>query len=362
MRLWLLVLAASVLWGQDSTESRSALNQGVQAFRSARYAEAVQAFQRAVDLDPASLNARLYLATAYFQQYIPGNDSPENHQMAARAQEGFAQVLALDASNAVAMNSLAALCLSQKRWEEARGWFQRILAINPNNPEAYYSLGFIAWSEWYPADSQARQNAGMRLDDPGPIANASVRQDLQRRFGSVLEGGIADLQRALDIHPQYDDAMSYLNLLLRGRADLRDTKEDWQKDTVEADQWMQKALETKRQREQVAAAPAGTAPARIRFSGAVQQAKLIRRVDPVYPAQARQEQIQGTVRVSLVISKDGTVQNVSAVSGHPLLIPAAMEAVKQWVYQPTLLNGNPTEVVTEVDVAFTLDPPATAPK
>ncbi len=101
-------------------------------------------------------------------------------------------------------------------------------------------------------------------------------------------------------------------------------------------------------------APKPVTPQRIRVGGNVQQAKLIRQPRPTYPPLAKQARIQGTVRFNAIIGKDGTIQNLTLVSGHPLLVPSATEAVKQWVYQPTLLNGEPVEVVTQIDVNFTL--------
>jgi len=95
-------------------------------------------------------------------------------------------------------------------------------------------------------------------------------------------------------------------------------------------------------------------PERIRVGGNVQAANLIRKVTPVYPPLAKQARVQGTVRFSAIIGKDGAIQNLQLVSGHPLLVPAATEAVKQWVYKPTLLNGEPVEVITQIDVNFTL--------
>ncbi len=95
-------------------------------------------------------------------------------------------------------------------------------------------------------------------------------------------------------------------------------------------------------------------PQRIRVGGNVQQAKLIRQPKPIYPPLAKQARISGVVRLNAIIGKDGTIQNLTVASGHPLLVPAAMEAVKQWVYQPTLLNGEAVEVVTQIDVNFTL--------
>jgi protein TonB len=109
----------------------------------------------------------------------------------------------------------------------------------------------------------------------------------------------------------------------------------------------------------IAAAPPPPPPPpppqeRIRVGGAVQQANLIAQPKPVYPPLARQARIQGTVKLEAVISKEGTIENLTVVSGHPLLIQAALDAVKQWKYKPTMLNGVPVEVVTTVDVNFTL--------
>jgi protein TonB len=95
-------------------------------------------------------------------------------------------------------------------------------------------------------------------------------------------------------------------------------------------------------------------PQRIRVGGNVQAAKIVSQPKPVYPPLAKQARIQGTVRFTAIIGRDGAIQNLQLISGHPLLVPAAQEAVKQWRYQPTLLNGEPVEVITQIDVNFTL--------
>jgi len=97
-----------------------------------------------------------------------------------------------------------------------------------------------------------------------------------------------------------------------------------------------------------------TTPERIRVGGNVQQSKLVSQPRPAYPVEAKAARIQGRVSLSTIIAKDGTVAQIEVMSGHPLLVPAALEAVKQWVYQPTLLNGSPVEVATQIDVNFTL--------
>jgi protein TonB len=101
-------------------------------------------------------------------------------------------------------------------------------------------------------------------------------------------------------------------------------------------------------------APKPVVPQRIRVGGNVQAAMAIRAPKPSYPPLAKQARIQGVVRLNAVIGKDGTIQDLKAASGHPLLVPAALEAVRQWLYKPTLLNGEPVEVVTVIDVNFTL--------
>jgi TonB family protein len=97
-------------------------------------------------------------------------------------------------------------------------------------------------------------------------------------------------------------------------------------------------------------------PQRIRVGGNVQEVNLISKVSPVYPPLAKQARIQGVVHLTAIIGRDGAVQNLEVISGHPLLVPPAIDAVKQWIYKPTLLNGNPVEVITQIDVNFTLAP------
>jgi len=102
------------------------------------------------------------------------------------------------------------------------------------------------------------------------------------------------------------------------------------------------------------AVPKVAAPTRIRVSQGVTQGLKIRDVRPTYPALARQAHIQGAVQLTAVISKEGSIENLHAVSGHPMLIPAAIDAVKQWRYKPYILNGEPVEVETQITVNFTL--------
>jgi len=254
-----VALAALTVLGTSCQKlrSRDELNKGVQAFKNAQYPVAVEHFKTAVELDPAFPTARLYLATAYMQQYIPGAESPENTQMAKAAYDQFQKVLEADPKNEVAIASIASLYLNQKKWDDAQQWYEKLVSINPKNADAYYSIGFISWSKWYPAYGTARAELHMKQEDPGPIKDKKVKQELKAKYGATIENGLKALDKALEINPEYDDAMAYENLLVRERADLADTPEEYRKQTEVADNWVQKALATKKAKAEKKAASGG---------------------------------------------------------------------------------------------------------
>jgi tetratricopeptide (TPR) repeat protein len=238
-----LVISAS---GCRQLKARDSLNKGVQSFRAARYPEAVDFFKTAVDLDPNFPTARLYLATAYELQYIPGAESPENMRYAQSAMDQFQKVLDQDPKNVLATSSIASLYYNQRKFDQAEEWNKKVIAIDAKNKEAYYTLGVLAWTNWLPVDRQARVDSKQAPTDPGPIKNAKLREDLKAKWMPILDQGIKDEEKALEIDPDYDDAMAYMNLLVRYRADLLDTPEDYKKATDEADQWMVKSMDTKK--------------------------------------------------------------------------------------------------------------------
>src|SRR5262249_28626153 len=156
-------------------------------------------------------------------------------KMSQAAYDQFQKVLEADPKNEVAIASIASLYLNQKKWDEAQQWYEKLTSTNPQNKEAFYSLGFIAWSKWYPAIGTARANLNMKPEDPGPLKDKKVKEELRAKFGSVIDSGLASLDKALQIDPEYDDAMAYENLLIRERADLVDSKEDYEKQIKIAD-------------------------------------------------------------------------------------------------------------------------------
>lgn len=261
MRKLALILAVAALAamavGCKKLQSRDHLNKGVQAFTNAQYPEAVEHFKTAVELDPNFPTARLYLATAYYQQYVPGADSPENNRMAEEAFKQFKLVLAQTPKDTVAIASIASLNLNEKKWDDSQQWFEKLIAVDPNNKDAYYSLGFIAWSKWYPAYGTARANLGMKQEDPGPIKDKKVKEELKAQFGPVIDAGLQSLDRCLQIDPEYDDAMAYENLLIRERADLTDSKEEYDRQIQIANNWVDKTLATKKRKAEQKARQSG---------------------------------------------------------------------------------------------------------
>ena len=246
--------------GCNKLRSRDDLNKGVAAYKNAKYSVAVDLFQQAIALDGTNPNARVYLATAYIMQWIPGAESPENLQFAAKAKEEFNKVLEGDANNGVALASLASLSyneadplpLEQKiaKLDDAASWYTKLITADPRNRDGYYSLGAIAQKKFYPALMTARINANMKPDQPGPLADKKARVELSAKYMATLEEGLKNLDKALEIDKESDDAMAYKNLLIRERADLADDKDAYEKQIEEADSWLQKALDTKKLKQQ----------------------------------------------------------------------------------------------------------------
>lgn len=250
--------------GCDKLKSRDQLNQGVVAFRNAKYVDAVDHFKQAIALDDNNPYARLYLATAYMSQWIPGADSPDNNEMANKARDEFMKVLDKNASEPTAIASLASLSYNEasslppdkklEKLDEAAKWYKRLIEVDPKNKEAYYSLGVIDWAKWYPNEMVAKSNLHMKPEDPGPIKDKKVKEELKAQYSAIIDDGIANLNKALEIDPKYEDAMSYLNLLIRERADLLDTPDEYKQQIQIADGWIQKALDTKKEKAAEAAA------------------------------------------------------------------------------------------------------------
>ncbi|MEP7352367.1 MAG: hypothetical protein ABI824_03960 [Acidobacteriota bacterium] len=243
--------------GCSYLKARDRLNKGVAAFRSGKFGDAAEFFKEAEALDPTWDNPKLYLATSYLSQWTPGAASPENLEFLKKAREGFLNVLETSPKDETALASMATMAYNQAttgtfstlaekiaKLDEAAEWHRKRIEVNPKQKEAYYSLAVIEFAKWAPVWLQARAAAKMKTEDPGPIKDAKARAELKATYWASLEEAIQNLQKALDIDPEYNDAMAYTNLLIRQRADLYDTSDEYKKQIEIADGWLQKALDT----------------------------------------------------------------------------------------------------------------------
>jgi len=240
-----ILLALFSAAGCAKLKARDQLNKGVQSYKNSRYEEAIEHFKNAVSLDSSLLNARLYLATAYAQQYIPGAETEENKRMATSAIEEYKQVLARDPKNINAAKGVAYLYLQMKDFDQAKQYYQKAATVDPNDPENYYSVAVIDWTEAYKLRQEQRIKLGMKPTDQ--LKDKKVCSLVKAGNQAPVEEGIKMLQKALQIRPDYDDAMAYMNLLYRERADYEcDDLAARATDTKTANDWIDKTLATKK--------------------------------------------------------------------------------------------------------------------
>ena len=251
-----LCCASLTLTGCGKLESRDQMNQGVQAFRNNHYPDAVKHFKEAVRLDPTNMNAQSYLATSYFIQWVPGADSPDNKKNYDMAEQEFQKILQKDPTNSQALASMANMAYNsaqsgtpeQRRaaFNEARKWNQRRIEVDPKDGEAYYYLGVIDYYDALQDLQTARVNEKMSPNDPGPLKDDKARAELKDKYGKSVDDGIDQLKKALAMDKENEDAMSYLNLLLREKAYLSDSKDEANALTTQANDWMEKSINMKR--------------------------------------------------------------------------------------------------------------------
>ena len=258
----LSLLALVFLTGCNKLRARDELNKGVRAYKAGQFETAIGHFQRSIELDPKLLNARLYLATAYASQFVPGAPTEENKQMGEAALRGFEKVLEVDPNNITALSYIASLYYGmgqgEKSLEGIRTWFdkskqfrRRLIQVDSQNPEHDYSIGVLDWALAYRANEELRRELRLRPDEPFA---ARDRRALAEKNAAVVEEGIEMLQKAIELNPKYVDAIAYMNLIYRQKADIVDTPDERERYLDLADEMFDRQ---KRLREEMQA----TAPA-----------------------------------------------------------------------------------------------------
>ena len=259
------VLAAATLsllvsmTGCKRLQARDQLNKGVQAYKAARYEEAIGHFQKAVSLDPTYPMTRVYLATAYAQQVVPDLTTPENLKNAQLAINGYQEVLAKDPADVRSLKGIASLYYSIDRFDEAKQWQQKVLAADPQDAEAAYTIGVINYGRARRNSVQVLAANGLTDDGAGnPKLPKAACQQIAQQNGPLIDEGFKYLQQAVQVRPNYEDAMAYLNLLYRRKAEIECGNDAARKaDVAQADEWREKAMGTRKANEEKKNSKAG---------------------------------------------------------------------------------------------------------
>jgi tetratricopeptide (TPR) repeat protein len=254
----LLVLAFAAS-GCNKLKARDLLNKGVNSFKNGQSDAAIEYFKQAKEADPDLLNARLYLATAYASLYIPGAPSQENMARGNQAIAEFKEVLDKDPNNISAIEGIGSILFQMagqpfdpKKFEESKTYHQKHIQLKPDDPEPYYWIGVIDWTLAFRGNGVMRMdynksNIKKQVKDDDPLPTA-VRTDYAGKYGSLVDEGISSLQKAISLKPDYDDAMAYLNLLYRRKADMVQSKEEREALLKQAEDLVEKVKEIKQKR------------------------------------------------------------------------------------------------------------------
>ncbi|HLW80213.1 MAG TPA: tetratricopeptide repeat protein [Terriglobia bacterium] len=245
-----VLLLALASCGCNKLKARDQLNKGVAAFRNAQFQTAIDHFQRAVALDPTLTAAKLYLATAMRQLYIPSGDSPENVKVGKDAIQAFEDVLKEDPNNATALATIAQTYYEMRDFDKAKEYQRKRLEADPNNPEPYYWIGVIDWAVAQRENSRVRTDLKLNVPNPDgdfPPLPAKARDELSQKNGAIVDEGVKSLQKDLEMKPNDADAMAYLNLLLRQKADLEAESSARASDLKQATALMEKSIATRKE-------------------------------------------------------------------------------------------------------------------
>ncbi len=254
----LFILAAGFS-GCNKLKARDLLNKGVAAFKEGQYDRAVEDFKQAKDADPDLMTARLYLATAYATQYIPGAPSDQNKRLGEQAIAEFKEILEKDPKNLSAIDGVGSILFQMagtpykpEKFEESKKYHQMHIDQKPEDPEPYYWIGVIDWTLSFRGNAEIRKDYNeknlkkqVKENDALP---AAVRGEYASKYGTVIDEGIDKLKKAIQLRPDYDDAMAYLNLLYRRKADAVDSADQRAELLKEADDLVDKVKEVKQKR------------------------------------------------------------------------------------------------------------------
>jgi tetratricopeptide (TPR) repeat protein len=255
-RFWVLAVILSgmalAMSGCKQLEARDQLNKGCTAYKAGHYDEAIEHFQQATQLDPALPTAKMYLGKALEQNVVPGLTTPDNLNTANKAMEIFKQVLDQNPNDVNSMKEIAGIYFSIKDLDNAEIWQKKVLAADPNDADAAYTVGVIDWTKAHQNKLNALQAAGLNDDGKGNgKAPKQVMEPLAQQNAPLVDEGLKYLTQAVSDKPNFDDAMQYLNLIYRNKADV-DYGNDAAvaEDLAMAEDWTHKAMDMRKANEE----------------------------------------------------------------------------------------------------------------
>jgi beta-lactamase regulating signal transducer with metallopeptidase domain len=238
------VLASGLaLTARAQTESQVEMKQGVDAYNSGDFKSAADHFQNAVRTDPAAVKPKLFLANALMREYFAGQPPDSAFMIAARRQ--YLDAAALDPVSIPAIQGVVTVDINLKELDEAQQWAAKLIKADAGDKTAYYTAGVVDWAVVFPEFQRAKLAAGGKPQDYF-ISDPTVRQHVRDQYEARVDEGLLMLQTAMQIDPQYDDAMAYTNLLYRLKAGLADNPAESAAFIAKADEWVGRALATKR--------------------------------------------------------------------------------------------------------------------
>ena len=266
------ILSLGLLGGCNWLRARDSLNKGVQAYGASNYPVAVEFFAAALEADPEVPNAELYLGLSYAGQFIPNFSTPENNEFARLAIESYESVLAKDPNSTTAIGGLAAIYQSQLELDRAREYYQRWSQVSPEDPTAHYSAGSINWH------MLNLSNPELTTGDPAASLPLTAEQEAMteeelaenlaaRRveIATLIETAHQSLDRAIELDPNYEDAMIFKNLLFRVSGNMipEDAEDEAELARKEefialADEWFEEANLARARAAEAAASEFGT--------------------------------------------------------------------------------------------------------
>ena len=383
--------AATYTFGQNDAEAaRRELDAGERAYRARKFAEAEQRFRRALELDPEAKDARLLVARAARQQYRPNLTTPENTAAGERAAAAYQEVIQRDPSNDDAYEAVVVLYGQMKREDKVNEWLLRraneFSLPGEKRAEAFVALAARQWQCSYALTERAATRKPAEVKPESKVAE-SVTGDTPAYTMPADEGefikarecateGTRLIDQALALDPKSPEAWRYKANLIREAAKLAEMEGDlaqkaeyaWHYDDAvskqkrliaEAARKKDGKEEKEEEEEAVLVAPVrmpepAEPDSKKTVNGGVLNGKAVSKPMPAYPPEAKAAGAQGTVVVRIVVDEGGKVVEAEAVSGHPLLLQAAVTAARGSRFAPTRLAGQPVKVAGVITYNFVL--------